>query len=553
MKALFCIITLVSLVSMPAFGNSNEADIIMQTRFNKDWSQTFLNHIRQSVIQNGMQDPYSMTVEEPLIFDLGPKLVDFSKEGQNWYKLLLQFLKIDMMKSDFRLVMDKFRYELDDLDVEIQPQTRNNEMTWRMKHNVNGIAFGSDRIALEISLHSVTGTPIVFSVELLGAELVINDLTVPLEALWKSSLKEDLFKITLEKIDLREAMKVLHKNSDNVILNIEDIIVPTLEIRVGNRSIRLDQEKFRHFIFSRKDELKKFILDIIVLRNLDVFEDPTGDDDLVFDFPRNFFAESTEANMSVGMRIDGIIATNNQARARINGALCIPLEAYDYATCMESAPVNPRANREGRDYEASLRKIFQDLERSQADIILSISEPFINQALTASIKSGILTEAFDDGEISLGEGGVLLRIDREGDVFHGYFHLNNKISGMSRRLTGRSSITFPIYIGLKIRMEQREDIPYLVIEVAEASAERELLLKGKPDIGMPANIATVPRFRNKVIQRVQDSVKKFQGNKLVELPLPFLTGTFFMKTRFVSDGFGRANALFKVEEKQRLK
>lgn len=528
-----------------------EADVVVQTRFNKEWSHIFLNHVRTVLMQNGLPDPYRSTLEQPLVFDLGPKVTDFTREGREWYRLLLEFLKIDMLKSDFRLVIDRFNYGLDNLDADIAPSTGRGHMLWSMKHNVQGLGLGAERISLEVALQPTSGRPIVFAIELLGAELEIDGVTLLVQALWKSVLGEENINLKLEKVDLREALRKLHAQPDSVKLNFRDLIVPNLEIRIGNRSIKIDPVKLRNWIMREKDSMKKFILDIIVLRNLEVFEDPAGEDDLEFNFPKSYF-EETEL-LAGAMSVDGLIATQNHARARLKGVLCLPAEASDVKTCLESAPVNPRADRSNRNYSASMTHIFRTLEDNQANIVVSIGEPYINQALTAAVKAGILAQAFSDGEIALASGGVMMTIDEEGDIFHGYIHLTNQITGMRRTMTSRSSITFPVHLGLRLKLEQKNDIPHLAIEVVEASAPTDFLMKGAPEVGMASNIATVPRFRSKVIKEVQDSVKKFKGTTLIELPMPFLKSTFFEKTQFRSDGLGRANALFKVEEKRLLK
>ncbi len=552
MKRILLIAALLfNLASLSAASTAAESDVVVQTRFNKGWSHIFLSHVRAVLMQNGLPDPYRSTIEKPLIFDLGPRLTDFTKEGRDWYRLLLEFLKIDMIKSDFRLVIEKFNYGLDNLDATIVPASRSGHMLWNMKHNVQGLELGAQKIALEVSLHSTTGRPIIFAIELLGAELEIDGETLPVEALWKTVLGDETINLKLERVDLREALKKLHSNPDSVKLNFRDLIVPEVEIRVGNRSVKIDPVKFKNWILREKESMKKFILDIIVLRNIEVFEDPAGEDDLEFNFPKSYF-EETEM-LAGAMSVDGLIATQNHARARLKGVLCLPGEATDVKSCLETAPVNPRADRSNRDYSSSMTNIFRILEDNQANIVVSIGEPFINQALTAAVKAGLLAQAFSDGEISLAEGGVLMTIDKEGDVFHGYIHLTNKITGVRRTMTGRSSITFPVHLGLRLKLEQKNDIPHLAIEVVEASAPTALLLKGAPEVGMASNIATVPRFRSKVIQEVQESVKKFTGTTLIELPMPFLKSTFFEKTKFKSDGLGRANALFKVEEKRALK
>ena len=548
---LLMLLIVLNMTPLKVMSEVNESDVVIQTRFDKDWSRVFFDHVRSVLMQNGLPDPYRNMIEKPLIFNLGPKVSDFSIEGRDWYRLLLKFLNVDMLRSDFRLVIQSLSYGLDNLDAEITPSSTREHTLWKMKHNVHGLELGADRISLEVSLHSASGNPILFAIELIGPELEIEGVSLPVEALWKTELVEDSINLKLEKIDLRETLKKLHANPDSVKLNFRDLIVPSLEIRVGNRSINIEPTKLRDWIMREKEAMKVFILDIIVLRNLEVFEDPSRDDDLEFKFPKSYFEEIQP--LASALSVEGITASKNHAVAGLKGVLCLPSEAYDVKTCLDSAPINPRADRTNRNFSASLTNIHSILEANQANIVLSVGEPFINQALTASVKAGILAAAFNEGEVSLADGGVMMTLDKEGDIFHGYIHLTHKLSGLRRAATGRSSITFPVQLGLRLKLEQKDEIPYLYLEVVEASASNDLLLKGAPEVGMASNVATVPRFRSKLIKEVQQSIKQFKGTILFELPVPFLRGTFFERTQFKSDGLGRANALFKVEEKLRLK
>jgi hypothetical protein len=534
-----------------AVSSTPDPAILVQSRFSKEWSQVFLNHLRSVVIQNEMTDPYERTIESQLVFDLGSRLTGLTEDGQEWYLLLQKFLKIDLLKSDFRLVIDRFHYKVENLDAAISPSSQNASMLWTMEHNVQDLGLGAEKMSLQVSLHSSEGEPIVFNIDLMGATLELEGLTVPVQAVWRSIVLPDEVAVVLEKVDLRDALRKLQFEPNKVNLNFKDIIIPPLELRVGSRRVVIDPTQMRDWIIRNKEKMKRFLLDVMVIKNIDVFEDMTGEDELLMGLPRNFFAPGEK--LSAAVSLENLIGTQTHVRARMNGVFCNPREATDLKSCLETAARNPRTERAGIDYEASLRKIFADLERNDANIIVSLSETYLNQAATASIEAGLMTEAFGEGEISLGSGGVTLHLDTEGDIFHGYLHLNNRLSGWDRRLSGRSLLTFPIRLGLHLRLEQKAGVPTLLIDVAEALAPTSLLLSGAPEIGMASNIATVPRFRGKVIDKVQAAVKKFQGQRLAELPLPFLKGTFFEKTQFKSDGFGRANALFKVEEKRLFK
>ena len=550
MKKLLVLGTLFSWSALAAL-TTPDPDILVQSRFNKEWSHVFLNHLRSVIIQNDMNDPYQRTIESQVIFDLGSRVVGLTEESQDWYRLLQKFLKIDLVKSDFRLVIDRFHYKVENLDAAISPTSQNASMLWTMNHNVHNLGLGAEKMSLQVALHTNSGAPVVFNIDLVGTTLELDGLTVPVQAVWRSTILPQELGVVLEKVDLRDALRKLHSSPERVNLNFQDIVIPPMEIRIGNRRVVIDPKKLRNWIVNNKDKMKKFILDVMVIKNIDAFEDMTGDEDLAMSFPRNFFAPGEK--LSAAISLENLIGTQTHVRARMNGVFCNPREATDLKACQETAARNPRAERTGVDYESSLQKIYADLEKNDANIIVSLSETYLNQAASAAIQAGLMTEAFGEGEISLGKGGVTLHLDTEGDVFHGYLHLNNRLSGWDRRLTGRSLLTFPIRLGLRLKLEQKDGVPTLFIDVAEALAPTALLLSGAPEIGMASNIATVPRFRGKVIEKVQAAVKKFQGQRLAELPLPFLKGTFFEKTQFKSDGFGRANALFKVEEKRSFK
>jgi hypothetical protein len=152
----------------------------------------------------------------------------------------------------------------------------------------------------------------------------------------------------------------------------------------------IDPTQMRDGIIRNKEKMKRFLLDVMVIKNIDVFEDMTGEDELLMGLPRNFFAPGEK--LSAAVSLENLIGTQTHVRARMNGVFCNPREATDLKSCLETAARNPRTERAGIDYEASLRKIFADLERNDANIIVSLSETYLNQAATASIEAGLMTE-----------------------------------------------------------------------------------------------------------------------------------------------------------------
>lgn len=302
--------------------NTPAPDILVQSRFNKEWSHVFLNHLRSVIIQNDMNYPYERTIESQVIFDFGPRVVGLTEESQDWYRLLQKFLKIDLVKSDFRLVIDRFHYKVENLDAAISPTSQNASMLWTMNHNVHNLGLGAEKMSLQVALHTNSGAPVVFNIDLVGTTLELDGLTVPVQAVWRSTILEEELGVVLEKVDLRDALKKLHSSPDRVNLNFQDIVIPPMEIRIGNRRVVIDPKKLRTWIVNNKDKMKKFILDVMVLKNIDAFEDMTGDEDLAMTFPRNFFAMGEK--LSAAISLENLIGTQTHVRARMNGVFCNP-------------------------------------------------------------------------------------------------------------------------------------------------------------------------------------------------------------------------------------
>jgi hypothetical protein len=533
---------------VPAFA-APDPDIIVLGKLDKSWSQRFLDHLRAVMVRNVLPDPYARTLDKPVVFELGDSLLGVSGPGQEWLRSFQELFRVDMAQSRFAVVLDRLDYKIEKFDAAVLPRPLPAGVEWLTSHGVEGLELGAGRMSLQVTL-ATRGAPVTFEVGLVNPRIVLRDMVVPLTTVWRSSVDASALNVELEQVDLRQTLQTMREHPEKVEVRIEDIIVPDVAFRVGNRTVRLAPERLRQLVFGRQEEFKRLLLDLMATRNQEVLADITGDEVLAFPLSRDYYIAGEKLVLSSAATLDSLDAPDGFVRATMSGVLCVPKDATDLASCRQLAPRNPRPVRAGRDLVASERTLREEIIQRRADILVSVSEPFVNQALAAAIKAGLMDEAFEEaGDVELAPGGALARLDRAGDVFEGYLHVKNRLTGWDRRLTGRSEVRFPVLISVKIRLDNLNGVPAVVVEVVDAQASRNLLLRGLSSEGMPSTVARVPRFRDKVIDKIQASLRKFKGTRIVEMPLPFLQGTFLTRTELVGDGHGRAQARVRVDDK----
>jgi hypothetical protein len=541
-------LALAVLLAIPKL-RAQDPDVLVIGRLDKDWSERFLEHLRAVLLRNDVPDPYERTIDGELIFELEGNTDGISPEGRRWLEAFQDFFQINLATSDFSIAVDNLGYKIENFDAAVEPRPMSSDVEWQTQHRVAGLGIVANQIALRVALMA-SGRPVNFSVGLVKPRLSIQQMEVPLTTVWRSQVSPESIAVELAQVDMRQTMITLQRSPEQVSISIEDIIVPNVEVRVGNRSVRLSKEKLRQFIFERMDGFKRLLLDLMVRRNLEVFRDITEGEDLAFNFPNEFYIAGEKLVLSSALKVDTLTAAGGTIRSTMTGKFCVPEDATDLQSCKAKAPVNPRAPRAGRNLQASEQVMREEISQGRANFIVSVSEPFINQALASAIKAGLLDEAFEEvegGLVELAPGGAFARLDRPGELFEGYLHVKNRLVGWDRRLTGRSEVRFPISVGLQIKLDHKEGVPFLYVDVVDAKAPQSLLLQGLPRDGMPSTVRSVPRFRSKVIEKIQTAVRKFKGTRIVEMPLAFLEGTFLTRTQLTADGHGRAHARVRIE------
>lgn len=183
----------------------------------------------------------------------------------------------------------------------------------------------------------------------------------------------------------------------------------------------------------------------------------------------------------------------------------------------------------------------RSLIERQTNLSLSVSEKYLNQMVEATIKTGLWDGPLSEKDLVLGPEKAFVLADEKGELFSLYMDVIHKLPRSQRILVGKSEIRFPIKFMIALNIEEVNGIPHFIIRVKKVATDRDLLVKGLPQYGLPTSLNGV-RFQNKVLKKIMSDVSSFEGRTLVDFELKGLKGTYLHDLKFTSDGQGRGSA-----------
>lgn len=535
------------------YANTHQ-DIVVKSRFDLESSQSFIQQLRKFLINNKFGDPYSQTVKKPISIDLAQLLSEIPNDTQKWIHELQSVLKVQVFESNYRLVIDNFSYSVKNFNSEFVPGNSSSLRAEYVTVNyINGLHISADKISFEVELKQTqTRNPIKFKVELIEPEFIVNqDLTAELPMGWSTSVMPENIFLTLESVDISKVMAKIVKKPNLIDLRVKDMVMPQVSIKVGSKEIKFDQARIKNFFATRKENMKKGILDLLNVRMSERFSN------IIKDAPKKL-----ELARTYGLRsdINGVFDVQTMDVNRtgivhfdIDGHFCDIAPMLENDFCQgNKIPARMRRDLPISNYGRSIRELNRTLIEKKTNIAVSVSENYLNQLIEATIRAGLWEESFKDKPFKLGPEKSFLLAEDKGDTLSLYMDIIYKLSKTERILVGRSELRFPIKFKIAVKIEEMEGMPHFTIKVKDIGTDEKLLLEGAPALGLTTNVNNVPRFRKKVLKAIMKDVSLFDKQLLVDVVMKELEGTYLDQLEFVSDGLGRANALIGFKKLDEL-
>jgi hypothetical protein len=552
MKKMITFVLLFLILAVQVHAQSfTSPDVLIDTKLDADWSGILVTKIRRLMKNLKKPDPFRQKFIDPIIVSEA-KVNDYmTPETRELLSELGKMLEMDILNAKTQVTIHGLRYNIRGFKTELSAT----------ENKVEGLSIGSDFSASKIM---VTADKVTLALIMPGKNAlpVINiEVTKPLLMAAEDKLinffakiqiknNKDAFNLFLEEADFSRMAEGLIQRQDAVVLDFESIIVPKVSIKIGNKEIKFDPKKIEALINSKKAGIKG----LLVAEVSSLLINGTGEDllkslDKVV-IPKNHWIDSD--SIFSQLKIDSFENEENGhiVEVKMSGDFC-PHDLYlaQGERCLDNKitrPIKSRITQE--NHKDSLDTMRNAIHDGEANIIVSISEDYVNKALIATYDAGLWNSLLKDAGLMMGPNKVFIRMDERdsntGTLYMDMLYTPKKIERMA---IGAKQVRFPLVIKVGLKIRQENKVPIFVINMAGVDTSDETLLNGKPEIGVVSNIHML-RMKKKILAALRKETESLANKDILELRYPELRGLDLDKVDFVSDGTGRMNALILLKD-----
>lgn len=516
-------------------------DVVLKSRFDLESSESFINQLRIIFKNNNIGDPYSQEFKKDINIDLAEAIDEMPEDTQSWVRDVQSVLQLKLFESDYNLRIQKLRYSVEEFNSEFFSKSRSNErIEYVTKSYVKGLHLSAEKISFEVELkRTQNGDPIRFSFDLTRPEFIINpEIVAQLPMQWSTFIQPDNILLSLEGIDLRSIMASVVKRPELIDLSADDMHMPKVSIKVGNKEIRFDERKIKAFFIRNKEPLKKGILDLLNIKLKDRLANIMKENPKSAQIPRTY---GIAGDVPSVVKVENMRVADNILQIDMDGYFCGKADLKENFCSASRVEVKKRRIIEDSSVIKSLEEMDRLLLERDKNIAFSVSEDFLNQLIMASIRNGLWDKVLEGEDFVLGDEKAFVLAEKPGELSL-YLDIVQTLKGSQRILTGRSEIRFPVKFLIRMDVLDVHAIPHLQIKVTSVESQESDILKGYPQYGLPTTVNSVPRFRKKVLKSIMESIADFQGKVLLEIELPELKGSYLHRMEIFSDGYGRGTA-----------
>lgn len=529
-------------------------DIIVDSKLDFNWSDMLVQKVRRLMVNYGYGDPFKSAVESEItILDAtADQLV--SPQSKALVRDLGQMIGLELLNTRSRIKIKNFQYDVGSITTDLKTSHRSRDgLIIDGDFATSNVRVVSDQITLSIEMAAARGSaiPIIdvvikkpFLITQRDRDFVISAAVQILEG------RDDIgFKVL--NSDFHKMADLLALEPQSVEIGFEDIIVPEISVRVGNRQITIDPNRVRNFIISRESQLKALLVDQLRVQLQKGAADPILK--LVEEkrIPREYWMKSdiVASQFSIGKVSSSSFAKNLEITLPADFCTFSKFQSFNKNCVNLKDTKTPESVITEEKHGRSLIEIKDALTTGDANLVASISEDYINKMLAATIDAGLFNPMLDEIGASLGPKKVFVRLNERGDTGTLYADVNYQITGLQSTLIGRREIRFPMVVNISIRFEKKiGGLPVLLIRLEDADLSDNILRYGIPELELMSSVNSIPRFKGKVIQEIRNKTLAFVGKDIIALDYPEFKGLGLETVHFSSDGNGRLGAKLRLEE-----
>jgi hypothetical protein len=526
-------------------------DLLIDTQLNSDWSGILVARLRRLLKNFGVQDPFKQKFEEPMIVTEALVQDYLNPSAKELLSDLGQVIGMDILNGKTQVSLHGLQYDIRGFKTELKAaEDTKDGVSISSDFSASKVRVVADKVTLSLLLPGKKSLPLI-NIDIINPEIVASEeRLINFFAQLRIRDNQDKFNLVLEKANFENMATSLLDQGNGLNLDFAQIIVPELSIKAGPKTLKFDSKKIEKLLLSKRDAFKSLLIGQFAA----ILKGGMAADMLKVlnkvEFNKNYWIDSSV--MQSGVKIESIKTDSlrNHLEATLTGDFCTNEKFKTFGSkCVENrvSPLAPsRITLDNHKESLNLMKDYVD--RGEANIVISISEDYVNKVLFTTFDAGLWNDMFKEAGVKLGPNKMFFRMDEKNSSYGTlYLDLLYTPKKIERLAIGAKEVRFPLVLKAGLKIKQDKQVPIFVIHIADIDTSDATLLNGKPEIGVVSSVHKL-RLKKKVLQAIRSETASLANKDILDLQYPELRGLGLDTVDFVSDGEGRMNALLLLKD-----
>ena len=200
------------------------------------------------------------------------------------------------------------------------------------------------------------------------------------------------------------------------------------------------------------------------------------------------------------------------------------------------------------DRQKAKAEVTESLARGNSDLILSLSEEYLNRLLSITIQADLWKDSLAKQHLALGPKGAFLVLDERTqtpDLYLDVIYSGDEKGGIqSLFINDNKPIRFPLRISTSVDFVNQNGIPHILIKTQKVLSDINEVMHGIPEYGLESHL--VFGLKKKIARMILEMSADIEGQVAEDIDLPVLKNIDLEKTWHEASPFGQLNLFFKL-------
>ena len=550
----FILLIFILVFSLTSFADDFQSpDIIVKTKLTSDWSGLLIAKIRKLLKNYEIQDPFKQNFVEPIV--VNDSLIEeyLDSDARELMQDLGKAIGLELLKSKTNVTIEGLAYDIQNLSTDIKA-TADKKDSFLVAADLSAgkVKLSADKITLSLNLPGddkpVLKIQVINPLISASDSRLINFFT-QLELISKT----DAYVLDLQQLNFQRLLSRLVSNPSSIKISFDRIDIPKISLKIGSKKVNFDPAKIEDLPISNEDAFKSLLIGQASSILSEELSQTLSGILKRYSIAKDYWFTADPLAMQFGIVDIRRDVERNDIEVRLDGNFCtIQNQSLHGKDCINSNEVRPPVSRlTAIHHEKSHNEIKNIFRAGSANLLLSVSEDYVNKILVSTMEAGLWNDVFKDAGIQLGSQQLFIRLDEKGETGTLYMDVLYTPTRAERVIIGEKTIRFPLVIkaGIRIETNDQDNIPVFIIKVNSVDLSDKTLLNGVPQLNLESNVYKL-RFKKKILDKIRTEVQPLLNKDMIELPYPELRGLGIEQAHFISDGQGRMNAYMLIKKER---